>query len=167
MITDRLRGQQDKKTLSALSLVSQAWRAPAQMHLFEEIKIRLDVPLDAERFLQTFTTSSYLCSYILTLVVWRGSKFWSGISSISISKLLSLTALLPRLRTLSLAFYHVNMSDPESDSPSPISQSRHPLNLNILGCHFTGDTFIAILELFNVQSICIARSHPKGASTLR
>lgn len=160
MIVEHLRGQQNKNTLSALSLASRAWRAPSQMLLFEEIKVRFDVPLDAARFQQILQTSAHLCPYVFSLAAWRGSGYWSGVPWINLSQLLCFTALLPRLRTLSLVSHCIDISDPQPDSSLSTLQSRHPLNLNVLGCRFTWNAFIALLELFDVQSICIVNSYP-------
>lgn len=174
MVVDHLRGEENKKTLSALSLVSQAWRDPAQMLLFEEIKICFDAPWDVGGFLDTFEAFSHLGRYVLKLVVWRGSKHSRGLgaSRISMSQLLSLTGLLPRLHTLSLSYCTIINDISHSDPPLPKSRRQsHPFDINLVGCSFPCKAFISLLESFNVRSLCIVSSPPwddsPGAHHLR
>lgn len=167
--------EKDKASLSALSLVSQAWREPAQILLFEEIRICFDAPWDAGGFLETFGASIRLGRYVLKLVVWRGSKHSRGASRISVSQLLSITGLLPRLHTLSLSYCTITYdSDTVSHSDRSSSNSRrqsHPFDINFIGCGFTYEAFTSILGSFNIRSLCVVSSPPfddsPGAQRLR
>lgn len=156
----RNTGERYKATLSALSLVSRAWRVPAQISLFEEIKAAHGTAWDTQGFVKLFLASTHLCLHVFKLVVGKVERGFE-MGPLSISQLLSLTALLPSLRTLVLHRRRI--------SGSPLSeilrQSHHPFNLILSGCIIDADLSL-LLRPFNVDFLCTVLSKTRLSGKL-
>lgn len=152
MIVSHLYDDRDMAALSALSLVSQDWQTPAQISLFEKLNVGHTYPRDTAGLLQIFEASPRLRFYVFRLVSPQGFTSSSFVihGKLYMSQLLRLTALLPNLRSITLAYKHI-ISPPKTHVKR---QSNHPFDLTLTGCFLNRGVFHALLASFSVQSLC-------------
>lgn len=158
-----LRRDGDKKTLDALSRVSRAWQAPAQMSLYETFRMLVTERRTLQTLIAFFKSSPHLAVDVRELGLCGDMPGIDWPPSLEISHIMALVALLPNVRHLELLGCMIKGAPKLTGQPT--NQAR-PCTLSLSGVRMDELAFHGLLSQLVVDNLTVTEIFVDGLTTI-